>query len=85
MDRRQNSDLEKGGVVTLPDERYRAVVNAQIFLRALLDPKKTPRVPRDVRETAARILRHYPSIFDLWHAKMDFDAVFKIPREKGES
>jgi hypothetical protein len=34
-------------------------------LRDLLDPSKTPRVPRDVRQRARALLRHYPSKFDM--------------------
>jgi hypothetical protein len=46
--------------MTLPDERTRAIVNARNFLYDLIDPKKTPRVPKTVRERARRILKHYP-------------------------
>lgn len=46
--------------MTLPDERTRAVLNARDFLRELLDPKKTPRVPLEVRRRARSILKHYP-------------------------
>lgn len=51
--------------MTLPDERYRAVVAAQQLLMDLLDPKLTPRVPREIRQRAAAALRHYPTAFDL--------------------
>lgn len=44
----------------MPDERYRALVWAHGFLQDLLDPKKTPRVPQDIRHQALVILRHYP-------------------------
>lgn len=46
--------------MTMPDERFRAVNYAREFLYDLLDPKKTPRVPRPVREHARRVLRHFP-------------------------
>jgi hypothetical protein len=46
--------------MTLPDERTRAIVNARNFLYDLTDPKKTPRVPKSVRQQAWRILKHYP-------------------------
>ena len=49
--------------MTLPDERYRAVLAAEEFLYELLDPKKT-KVPKRIREQARSILRHYPSD---WH------------------
>jgi hypothetical protein len=38
--------------MTMPDERYRAVVHAEQFLKDLLDPRKTPRVPKNVRQRA---------------------------------
>lgn len=46
--------------MTLPDERYRAIKWTEQFLTDLLDPKKTPRVPKDVRQRAYSCLRHYP-------------------------
>lgn len=51
--------------MTLPNERYRAVENAREFLRDLVDPKKTPRVPKEVRKNAYWVLRHFPSDFDM--------------------
>jgi hypothetical protein len=30
-----------------------------------LDPKKTPRVPRLIRQDARNLLRHYPTEFDM--------------------
>lgn len=46
--------------MTMPDERLRAVNSAREFMYALLDPQKTPRVPKDIRGWARRVLRHYP-------------------------
>lgn len=46
--------------MTLPDERYLAMKWGREFLFELLDPKKTPRVPKDVRRQALHILRYYP-------------------------
>jgi hypothetical protein len=46
--------------MTVPVERTRAVVYAHAFLKDLLNPSITPRVPKDVRETAKWLLRHYP-------------------------
>lgn len=51
--------------MTIPAERSRATKYAQDFMRDLLDPKVTPRVPSGVREMARRILKHFPSAFDL--------------------
>ena len=47
--------------MTIPVERTNAVINTEQFLCDLLDPKKTPRVPKDIRQQASRLLRHYPS------------------------
>ncbi len=51
--------------MTLPDERYRAVQNTRRFLQDLMDPKKTPKIPRTIREQAYAMLRHYPNDYDL--------------------
>ena len=51
--------------MTLPDERYRALKWAEQFLRDLQHPDKTPRVPREIRDQARSILRHYPTTWDL--------------------
>jgi hypothetical protein len=46
--------------VSLPDEKRRAVASVRQFLFNLLDPQKTPRVPKAVRQEARRVLKHYP-------------------------
>lgn len=51
--------------MTLPDERYRAVKWTEDFLKDLLDPKKTPRVPKHIRQRAYSCLRHYPSRYEM--------------------
>ena len=56
-------DMERS--VTLPDERYRALKWAEQLLQDLLDPKRTPRVPRTVRQQARAVLRHYPGSYYL--------------------
>jgi hypothetical protein len=48
--------------MTLPDERYRAVVQTQRFLLRILT---TPRVPKAVKDEARACLRHYPSEWDM--------------------
>jgi hypothetical protein len=49
--------------MTLPDERYRALKWAEQFMQDLLDPQKTPRVPKRVRMEARSVLRHYPGSY----------------------
>ena len=51
--------------MTVPIERTNAVIRTQKFLLDLLDPKKTPRVPRLIRQDARNLLRHYPTEFDM--------------------
>ena len=62
--------------MTLPDERYRAVMHTRIFLHELLNPKVTPKVPRSVRDTARWLLRHYPSTWDLQQASESSPHIF---------
>jgi hypothetical protein len=76
--------------MTLPDERYRAVVQTQRFLLRILT---TPRVPKAVKDEARACLRHYPSDFDMNRAAEgspdifqkrmeDVTRMFKIYEEK---
>jgi len=51
--------------MTLPDERYQAIRQARQFLIDLCDRTVTPKIPRAIRGEAYRILRHYPSDYDL--------------------
>ena len=51
--------------MTLPDERYRAVVQTRRFLMDLCNPAHTPRVPKLIRDTARSMLRHYPDDYDM--------------------
>lgn len=67
--------------MTLPDERYRAVRWARQFLQEILDPKKTPGVPKIVRQQANSILRHYPSDWDMERACQGAPDVFQTQME----
>ena len=62
--------------MTMPDERRRAVNYARDFLRDLLDPKKTPRVPRDIRRRAGSVLRHFPGEYHMEQAKEQAPKIF---------
>jgi len=59
--------------VTLPTERTNAVLRTEQFLIDLLDPKKTPRVPRAVRQEAGRLLKHYPTQYDMEYMEESFE------------
>lgn len=51
--------------MTMPDERYRALVEGMKLIEDLLIPHVTPRVPTHIRERARWVMRHYPSSHDL--------------------
>jgi hypothetical protein len=51
--------------MTLPDERYRAVMQTQKFLVEILS---TPRVPKAIKDGARHCLRHYPNDWDMKRA-----------------
>jgi hypothetical protein len=51
--------------MTLPTERTDAVLRTEKFLLDLCNPKTTPRVPKEVRDRARSLLRHYPSHYDM--------------------
>jgi len=67
--------------MTLPDERYRAVMRAREFMFDLIDPKKTPGVPKLIREQARGVLRHYPSNWDMDRASEAAPDVFQQQME----
>lgn len=46
--------------MTLPYQEKYALLEAEKFLTSLIDPKKTPRIPKKYRLEAHRVLRHYP-------------------------
>ncbi|MDD5336203.1 MAG: hypothetical protein PHS32_20905 [Rhodoferax sp.] len=51
--------------MTTPYQRTRALLETNLFLHELQDPKLTPRVPAAVREIACKLVRHYPSYADV--------------------
>ena len=51
--------------MTLPDERFRAVLRTAEFLAELTDPSVTPKIPKKIRDDARWCLRHYPTYYDL--------------------
>jgi len=59
--------------MTLPDERYRAVVQTERFLLQILT---TPRVPKAIKDQARACLRHYPSHSDMMQASQSAPHVF---------
>jgi len=65
-------------IMTLPDERYRAVVQTQRFLLEILT---TPRVPKAIKDRARSCLRHYPSDWDMKRAADSAPDVFQEQME----
>ena len=68
--------------MTLPDERYRAVVWAGRFLQSLCYSSETPRVPLKIRQEARSILRHFPSEWDMKRASNGAPEVFQERMEE---
>lgn len=60
--------------MTLPDERYRAVVQTEKFLKEILS---TPRVPKNIKDGARAMLRHYPNEWDMQIAAREVPGVFQ--------
>lgn len=67
--------------MTLPDERYRAVLWAGRFLQSLSYSSETPRVPLKIREEARSILRHFPTEWDMDRAADAAPDVFQTRME----
>jgi hypothetical protein len=59
--------------MTLPDERYRAVIQTQKFLLEILT---TPRVPKAIKDSARYCLRHYPNEYDMSKAAQTSPDIF---------
>lgn len=51
--------------MTMPNERTRSVLQTREFLSDLQDRTKFPRLPDAVRNEAHRLMRHFPSAWDL--------------------
>jgi len=60
--------------MTLPDERYRAVIQTEKFLKEILS---TPRVPKAIKDRARSCLRHYPVWYDMQRAAEGAPDVFQ--------
>ena len=51
--------------MTLPRERSLSLQNTREFLRSLLDPKLTPRIPKEIRKQAYWCLKHFPADYEV--------------------
>lgn len=68
--------------MTLPDERYRAVVQTEKFLKSLCFSSETKRVPLAVRQQARALLRHYPSEYDMLKTSQTSPDIFQERMEE---
>jgi hypothetical protein len=71
--------------MTMPRERTQAVLRAERFLMDLRNPKKYPRVPSEVRKEANRLLKHYPSQYDMMYIDESFEPLETIDYEQNRS
>lgn len=62
--------------MTLPNERRLAVLRTEDFLKDLMDPKKTPRVPKEIRKRAYSCLKHFPGAYDMERAQQLAPKIF---------
>ena len=60
--------------MTLPDERYRAVMETKKFLLSILNTRSG--LSKDMKKQARWCLRHYPSEYDLDRAAEGAPDVF---------
>ena len=67
--------------MTIPVERSYSIENTRAFLRDLLDPKKTPRVPKWIRLEARWCLKHYPTELDMTRARKKCPEVFGVKKK----
>ena len=69
--------------MTMPRERTHAVLRVERFLMDLRDPKKYPRVPSEVRKEANRLLKHYPSQYNMMYIEESFEPLKELNYERG--
>ena len=69
--------LSNRSPMTLPDERYRSIMQAKRLLEELCSPSLTPRVAAGIRDRARGALRHYPSEWDMQRAAAASPDIFQ--------
>lgn len=69
----------KGFRMTMPDEMFNAIRNARLFMQALMDPKQTPKVPREIRKRARDRLKHFPSEYDIKQLENMYENIHEDP------
>ena len=71
--------------MTLNYEREMSIKRTREFLYALLDPKVMPRVPKNVRDWAKHLLKHYPTAQDMEIASKKCPEIFGLNWEDSYS
>lgn len=68
--------------MTIPSERTNAVLRVERFLMDLRNPKKYPRIPKAVRQEASRLLKHYPSQYNMKYIDESFEPLKELNYER---
>jgi len=61
--------------MSLPEEKFNSLRNSKNFLNELMDPKKTPKVPKHIRKRARACLKH-------WFFDFEIDQIEEFLKEK---
>jgi hypothetical protein len=65
-------------IMTLPDERYRAMASARELLLEIANPGgRWKRVPKELRLYCIHALRHYPTKYDMQAAAIQAPDLFQ--------
>lgn len=75
-ERRVSVQAKGEQMMTEPHQRTRSLLKTIRFLEELTRPGDTPRVPQGIRDTARRLLQHYPSVQDIEFAHKALPEVF---------
>jgi len=62
--------------MTMNYERRSSVNRSRDFLYDLMNPKKTPHVPKEIRDEARSCLKHFPSEYDMERAAEQAPEIF---------
>ena len=65
----------------MPNERYYSIRTTRAFLVDLMDPKKTPRVPKEIRMKAYYCLKHYPGEYHMGEAAIQAPEIWGEQKE----
>lgn len=65
--------------MTMPDEMFNAIRNARHFMMALMDPKQTPKIPKEIRKRARDRLKHFPSEYEIKQLEQMYETINEDP------